>query len=410
MKNKTSYAWVIVAACFILMFSVVGIVINCTSIFLKPVSESLGFSRTSFSLCVTLLTLTLIIGGMTVAKLLSKVNLRLLMTFCGILTAVGYAGYSFSTTIPMFYAFSLVIGLGASGVTIVPCSVMLTNWFVEKRGFAMGIAFTGSGFGGMVFSQVSNWLIQAYGWSQAYLILSVCMALLILPVTLFLVSLSPVHKGMKAYGASDEPGVETKVTGISAKAYIKSKSFLLLSITAFLIGMINLGVQSHIPSHLTDRGLDSTFATSMVTLYMAVLVVGKLILGAVFDETGPTKGMIYSSSVFVLAMVAMIAAKVPVLAICFAVLFGLCNATATVANPYVTSYIVGTREYATIYSVINLFFSVGMAVGTPLSAAIFDSTGTYNPAFGAYAVISLFLIVTVGLAVKTGDGYNKIIE
>lgn len=411
-KSKSSYAWVIVAACFLLMFSTTGIIVNCASIFLTPVTQALGFSRTGFSLCFTLITFSLIIGGPIIAKLLVKINLRLLMTVSGAIVVVGYIGYAFCRTLPMFYFCSVVIGIGANGVTSIPCAVLLTNWFVEKRGFATGIAFTGSGFGGMIFSQLSNWLINTYGWSQAYLVLGICMAVIILPTTLFLVVLTPEQKGTVAYGAGTAQTAQgsVKAVGIRAGAYMKSKSFFALAAATFLIGLINLGVQGHIPAHMMDKGLDSTFATSMVTLYMLVLIGGKMILGAVYDKMGPVKGTAYASVIFAASMLIMINLKTPVMGIAFAVLFGLCNAMATVTNPYITSNIVGTRDYAAIYSIINLTYSIGMAIGSPLSAAIYDAVGTYNYAFGAYAVIAIALIFVVLAAVKSADGYSQMTD
>lgn len=409
-KKKSSYAWVIVAACFLLMFATTGIIINCASIFLTPVTEDLGFTRTGFSLCITLITVSLIVGGPVIAKLLGKVNLRLLMTVSGVITAAGYMGYAFCRSLPMFYVCSLIIGVGANGVATIPCAVMLNNWFVEKKGVATGIAFTGSGFGGMLFSQLSNRLIIQYGWSRAYFILGICMAAIVLPTTLFLVALSPADKGTTAYGAGSAGKAQNAAaaTGISSGKYYKTKSFYMLAFTAFFIGIINLGVQGHIPAHLMDRGLSATFATSMVTLYMVSLIVGKLVLGAVYDKIGPVKGTAYAFIVYMAAMAVMVVLKTQTMGIIFALLFGLCNPMATVSLPYITSSIVGTKNYAAIYSIINLTYSVGMAIGTPLSAAIFDATGTYGYAFMAYIVIALVLIVTTGIAVKSGEGYSKI--
>ncbi|MEG1541123.1 MAG: MFS transporter [Oscillospiraceae bacterium] len=409
MKKNNSHAWIIVIACFIMSFAEIGIVINCSSVFLKPVSEAMGFTRTQFSLCTTILTLAVMVSSLLMGKLIGKVKLKPLMLIGVVLSVGGFVTYSFSTSLPMFYVASALIGLGSGLTAIIPCSVMLTNWFVEKRGLAIGIAFTGSGFGGMIFAPLSNWIITTYGWQTAYLVLGITIAVLTIPVCLFMVCLNPAEKGMTAYGATEttDAAGPQELTGIAPKAFFKTKSFWLLAIVAFLVGLINLGVLGQIPAHLTDNGLSATFATGMVTLYMAVLIVGKILLGAVYDKKGIVFGTLYLTVLFVAAMAALILSKSMVVGIIFACVFGFAHAMTTVTNPLLTANIAGPLHYAEIYAVINLFFNIGMAFGAPISNAIYDAQGKYDLAFVIYAVVSVLLAVGTIVAYKSAKGYNE---
>ena len=53
-KKPVFYGWWIVAGCFLLTFTGIGIAINSIGVFLKPVTESLGFDRGEFSLYFTI--------------------------------------------------------------------------------------------------------------------------------------------------------------------------------------------------------------------------------------------------------------------------------------------------------------------------------------------------------------------
>lgn len=81
-KSNNSYAWWIVFAGFILMFTTLSIGVTCISLFVKPVTEALGFSRSEFSLCFSIASLSMMVAAPFMGKLLIKFNMRLVMSIC----------------------------------------------------------------------------------------------------------------------------------------------------------------------------------------------------------------------------------------------------------------------------------------------------------------------------------------
>jgi MFS family permease len=408
-KKESFYGWWIVFAGFMLMFSCVGIIVNCVSIFFKPVIESLGFSRAEFSLYFTFINLSMMVVAPFMGKILSKYNMRAVVTTCLIIGATAYMAYSRCTALMHFYILSIIVGAALAGLFI-PVSVMCTNWFVEKRGLAMGIAFTGSGIGGMLFNPLTNWLILNYGWQNAYVVLGIILLVTIIPISLFVIRATPAEKGQVAYGAgTDSTGQNTAqaLSGMALKDATKTASFWLLGIGVLLIGLMNMGIQMHIPAFLTDKGYSSTFAANVVALFMGVLVIGKLVLGSIFDKFGSRIGMAYACTVFILAAFVLMGAKTATWVGLFAILFGLANAMATVAAPFITAEIFGAKNYGVIYGVINVFFTLGMSVGMPLSGAIFDARGSYIPAFTLYAVAAVVVAVLLIIAIGRGKDALK---
>ena len=81
----------------------------------------------------------------------------------------------------------------------------------------------------------------------------------------------------------------------------------------------------------------------------------------------------------------------------FLVLFGVGCALTTVAYPILTTALFGNRDYSSIYGIVNVANSVGTAVGSPIAAAIFDSQGSYVPAW--YLAAALLCVDFVVLLV-----------
>lgn len=400
--SKPSYAWWIVFAGFILMASSVGIVVNCTGLFLKPVTDDLGFGRADFSLYFTISTLMNMLAAPFIAKFLTKYNPRMLMAISGLIAGLAYMGFSKCSTLGQFYALAAILGVGVAGISLIPVSIMLTNWFVEKRGLAMGLAFTGSGIGGMVFNPITNWFIINHGWQSAYLFLGSVILLTVIPTILLIVYIDPASKNLQPYG-SDDHSMENStasVEGMTLQEAVKSSSFWFFGLGIFLIGLVNMGVQQHIPAYLTDLGYSATFAANLFALYMAFLVGGKLILGAVFDRYGPTIAMIYGCfAFFVAAGVFLGAGSLPMVYL-FALIMGLGGAIATVPGPYITSILFGQKNYGIIIGVVNIFLVLGMAIGMPLSGVIYDRLQSYNPAWMLYMGIALLIMLFMTVALR----------
>ena len=276
-QKKLNYAWIIVFACFVLMFSSVGIMVSSVSVFLKPVTEALQFTRAQFTLIGTIGGLISLFFAPFAGKILTKMNLRFTMSFGAILAGIGYFSFSRSITLLQFYLSSIPIGISLMLLTVIPCSMMLSNWFEEKRGLAMGIAFTGSGVGAMVYVPLANWLIVEYGFRTAYLVFSIVLLVTLLPITLFIVSRSPADKGLVAYGTKNLNSDSNLVSdvGMTLSQSVKGMSFWIFGLATFMIGLVNSGTQQHIPVFLSDAGYSTTFAATVVSAFMAVTILGK---------------------------------------------------------------------------------------------------------------------------------------
>ncbi|HHV42188.1 MAG TPA: MFS transporter, partial [Clostridiaceae bacterium] len=354
-KGQIYYGWWIVLASFFLMFAGIGILLNCVGVFYSAVLQDLEFSRGAFGFYVTLLALSAMVAFPILGKLMVKYNTQVVIGICILAAGIGFAAYSQCTQLWHFYLVSIIVGAFGAGTSILPASTLLTNWFVEKRGLAMGIAFTGSGIGGMICNPLAQWIIDHYSWQMAYIALGIVFLAVTLPFVIFTIKLHPAMKGMTALGDKDSSTEAPVLIGLSVAEALKSLPFWILAISFLLLELIQLGVQNNVPIFLHDVGHLATFAASVMAAYMGLLVLGKLLLGSVLDKWGPKIGIFFGVTLLVIALFAFMGAGAMPMVILFVVAFAFASPMTTVLPSYMVGDIFGNLDYGAIYGVIQIF-------------------------------------------------------
>ena len=409
MKEKRfTYHWVIVIACFLMMAASIGIVINCFNVFTVELRAEYGWDAGDVQLIGTIVSLAALIGGAVVGKVMARATMRVAMPIYAVATAAGFFLYRFCHSLPAFYLVSLLVGLGMSGVSLIPCGALINNWFSEKKGTATGIAFTGSVAGGMVLVQVTQAVVDSAGWRMGYTVLGVIAAVILIPTSIFLVRETPQEKGLLPLGVkSGDKAASAPLTGISAGKFLKTGSFWLLAASMFIIGFINMGMQNNFSIYMqAELGHSEGFSTNVFTLVMGIQIVGKVVLGAVYDKKGVKFGTAYCTVLFLLAAGCSLKAGGTGLAIAFGAFFGLVCSMTTVTPPYLTMLVVGRRNYSVIYGLLSLFYGVGVAVGPVVAAKVFDGSGSYAPAWIAFMVLALVMAVATVAGVRRSAEYS----
>ncbi|HOD27809.1 MAG TPA: MFS transporter [Syntrophales bacterium] len=404
-ERKIFYGWWIVVGAFFLNFAGIGIVMNTMGVFIKPVTESLGFTRGGFTLYFTIAALSMMVMAPVMGKLLERYNIRLIMTVCTAMMAVSFALFSQCRTLTQFYIVAVFLGIGSAGSHIIPVSMMITNWFIDKRGLAMGIVFAATGVGGMIFNPLANWIILNYSWQAAFLTFGLAIGLASVPTALFIVRARPADKGLLPYGGEAALARQsaTEQGGLTATEAFRTGAFWLLALIILLIAIANMGVLHHIVPYLTDLGFSSTTATTLMSLHMAMLIFGKVLAGSLADRLGLLKSYLLLMVGLMVSITLLYGSHWMWVAVVFNILFGFSIAVRTVLPPLMTARVLGQKHFAVIYGFLNIFTTLGTAVGVPLSGFIYDATKSYSLAFALY--IGLCLITTAaGFAVLTRSG------
>lgn len=395
-----------------MMAATVGITVNTFTIISPAMIADLGITATQVQLISLVSTFANMFAGLFVGKLMAKFGMKMTMTVGTILMCGGFALRGMSSTMLTLCASNFVCGLGMAEISTIPSGVLVNNWFsMEKKGTMSGIAFAGSVVGGIVFVQVANVLMQAYDWRVTHYVLAAVCAVLMLPISLFVVRARPEMMGLRPLGSENSAAAAAAVTGISAKKFRKTASFWLLAFTVFVIGFTNMGIQRNFAICLqNEHGHSEDFAAMVYSAVMFIQIFGKLILGAIYDKKGVKIGTIYNTVLVIATVAFALASNNAPMAVGFGVVFGLLGSMTTVTPPYLTALIVGRRNYAGIFGLVNVFFNVGVAVGAVVAARVFDATGSFNGAWIAFAVLMVIAAFTTVLSTKHAKEYRSMTD
>ena len=402
-KNKIK-CFSIVGYSFVLMFLIQTIVGSLHSLFLVPVTEGLGMERSAFSLMFTIAGFAGVASLPVVTKLLQKYPAKYVISLFILMTGGGFTMFSQATELWHFFAIAVVMGAGNSGCTLMVASLLINNWFEDRKGLALGIGLTGSGFGAALLSPVVTHLLTTYGWRTSYLLCGLTMLAVCVPLTLIFASINPAEKNAQPYrdGSSkkeDKP-VNNEPQGPEMKA-IRTKGFFV----AFLFGMAGWsfaigGIHSHFPAYLTDVGHTAQFVAMVYSVEAVSLVVGKIAAGMIFDAKGSKAGLFFMAGTFALGLVLLLLAKQPALAVLFAVAYGCGISFSSVGIPSLIGGFFGQKSYAEILSVVNMAYILGASFGPFISGLAFDALGSYRIIWMVY--LALFTVSAVILwLVKT---------
>src|SRR5258706_1289652 len=123
--------------------------------------------------------------GFFAGWIIDRFGPRRLMLSGIVMGGIALIGLSVMTSLWQFYIFYLFNALGYMFGGPLPNQVLISRWFDKARGKAMGIAYLGVGFGGMLVPQIARWLNFKFGWHEALMILGVLMIVIAFPVAWF---------------------------------------------------------------------------------------------------------------------------------------------------------------------------------------------------------------------------------
>lgn len=399
--SKTYYGFYIVAACFFVLFMCWGMVLNTFPIFLKPITESMNWGRGAFSVALLMGAIGTAVTAPIAGVLVDRMGARLVMAVGAAVIGIGLLVASRITELWQLYAAFGVIGCGLMTATIIPCSLVISNWFVSRRGLAMSLAFVGTSVGGMVMSPVANWIILNWGWRVAFLLSGVEILVLVVPVVLLVIRTRPQEMGLEPYvGGEGGAGTVDDTWGLTVKEAFSVPAFWQIATLMLVIGLVTMGVGNHCPAYLTDLGHSETSAAFAWSLVMGAMVLGKLCFGPLADRWSPKAAMIVACALFAVSVVILTQAQAYWVVLLFASVYGFACGAPLVINPLLTSGYLGMRNFGAIYGVLNLMSTVGGAVGPVGTGVFFDSQGTYLPVFYFFFAV-MVAMVAVAMTMKS---------
>lgn len=380
-KSKESrfyYGWIVVIASFLMTFMFFGIQYNF-GVFSKPLSDEFGWTRALTSGAFSLYMIVHGFSAILMGTLSDKYDPRITFSVSGFLGGLGMILCSQIVDLWQFYVFfGLLIGVGTGAAFSPPMSIT-AKWFVKRRGLALGIVASGIGFGTLVMSPVANYLISAYGWQTAYIIVGFIAWIVLIPAAL-MIKAGPVENNVLSYAKNRKESGNVNNEWDTSEA-VKTKSLWLVLFSNLLWVLCLQMVMVHVYSHAIDIGAPSMIAASVLSLIGGCSILGRLVIGGASDRIGTKRAWLFCLVCQVAMMFWLTMSESVWMLYLFAPVFGFTYGGIVPLIPAITGEFFGTKNLGAIIGFMGFGPTIGGALGPFLAGYIFDVTGSYYFAF-----------------------------
>lgn len=375
-----------------LVMGVIIVMSSTFSVLLGSISAEFGWSRSTVSLAYSLFSLTSTLALPLIGRLVDQLGARTVIVTCAAAFAVLTFLLRFATGTATFYALFVLIGLISGGTSTLPYFKVLVASFVERRGFALGVANSGTAAGTFLFPLAAQWLNTTTGWRNTYLALGCVVALVTIPIVLGCLRepAGPVDSSAKAR--------PTRGGAFTLTQALKVPAFWIIGIAFFIATTALVGYLIHVVPLLKDRGLSAQTAALAASVFGAAQLLGRLGTGFLLDKVS---GAVVAAGLWIIAAGA------------FGLLWSGLSGTALLACTalaglafggegdvlaYLVSRLFGAGSFGRIYSVLLMINLLGGVAGPYLFGLAFDATGGYHTVLGLAALttaIAAALILSV---------------
>jgi len=328
---------------------------------------------------------------------------RLIMAGAGLL-ALCFVAYSQVSSLAMLYAIHVVIAAVLSLAGLVVSVLLVSRWFVKKRGTAIGLALVGTSLGGVLLPPLGAALIANYGWRTAFLI-EALIPLGLLVLIGILVKDSPSDMGLSPLGADTAPGAPSAaLSGMTYGEALKTRTFWAIALCAMTTFYSILGVQSHLVLHLRGLGFTPAAAAGGLSMMYVAGLVGKFLFGYLADILD--RKMVFVGNVTVMLLGSLCLSSMnPSLFWPFVVLFGFGWGGLYTLLQLLTMDSFGLKAGGKILGTITVLDALGGGLGPWVSGVLFDKTGNYQASFMVVSgLIAVALLIALSLRIPKGAG------
>ena len=399
------YGWAILFAAGSSQFARNAAASLTLAVFMYPIAQDLGWSRTLIAGAASAGGLASSAASPAVGWLIDRYGARVVLTVSILILGLSTMSLAWATVPVAFY---LAYGTGRvifSSPVQIGASVVVSRWFVQRRGRALGLLSASHAAGMTLFPLIAALVIESRGWQDAWFFLGILVWIVALvPVSLLIVQ-QPEDVGLGPDGISLNPAQPSAVAGglpsepvWTLHDAVRTPALWLLAIAAGTVFLIQAGTNIHQGAYFRDQGLSATVAAAAISLNAVFAGVGALLWGWLTERMAVR--YVFASVALLMAVVSglFITVNTNVEAFLFASLFGLSLGGIIVVPSVAFADYFGRRSLGAIRGVTEPFVSLGQAIGAVLAGAIYDATKSYHIAFLTFAALAAVTIVIVLMA------------
>ena len=380
------YGWVVVIAAATVVAIGQGSLFSL-GVFLKPLEESMRWSRSSVSVTALINWMAMGVGSFFWGAISDRLGSRLVTMAGGFLLGLSLVLSSQATALwHLHITFGLGVGF-AAGAFLTPLSATATKWFTTNRGLAVGIVSAGGGAGMLLLAPLTRWVTSLYDWRAAMIVLGDLAWLVVIPVAL-LVKNAPAEMGAVALG-----GAATRQRDFSTREVLRAPQFWAIALTHFACCAAHSGPIFHMVTHAIDQGVAAMVAATVLGVSGLASIGGRIACGLIADRFGAKPTLLVGLALQAVMVFSYLFTRDTLSFYAAAVAFGISYGGVMPLYALVTREYFGQKVMGTAYGAVFLISTLGMGLGSWAGGWIHDALGTYAWLFISSALIGLMAMV-----------------
>ena len=408
------YGWVIVAVVALISFALSADSMPVLGVFMKPITEEFGWSRSLFTGALTLGTLLGGVLAIGIGPMIDRYGSRWILTISIIIVGSALILTSRINVLWQFYLLQIIARMVAMGVIMLSLQVTIPKWFIAKRGRAVAIGQVGLTFGNVVTPLYAQLLVRVADWRAAAATAGAVMLVLsILPTAIFL-RRRPEDMGLLPDGASPEsdinrqhvssatPQFPRSEVSLSVRQVVRLPSFYLLVLSFGLVMIAAPGTYLHLIPYLTDQDLSPGIAVTVMAVAAGSAALGSIGFGFLAERYSTRLLMSMDMVLMAGGFVFLLAADSPTLALLWGLYMGLVQGGIFTMQQVVLADYYGRETLGAVRGIVWPVQTTANAFGPLASALAYDINGSYSVIFGVFGFLSLLAALCVFLATPPG--------
>lgn len=406
-KGRLFYGWVVLAVASIANTIAFGAGSVSLAVFIRPMTESLGWSRTALLWGVTFTNFANLAVSPIVGPIVDKYGARPVMLFGAMVAGVAYMALGGISELWQFYIlYVIATSLGIAEIGSLVTTTAVSKWFMRMRGRALGIVTAANSVGAAIVVPIVAYLITTIGWRGAWMALGLALIAIVLPPVFLFMRNTPESMGLRPDGdAPDDAPAESQRSRGSGETYqwtakqaLRTRTLWFVVLSSDLSGLAFSGMLFHMVPAFTDAGMTLQEAGLAYSVYSMGAVVSKLLWGFLGERLPVRFGLATNYAARACALLFLLMTSGPAGAWAFAGLAGVFSTGSAPLSAQLWADYYGRSFVGSIRGITAPFSLATNMLGPLLAAFMYDQMGSYRVSFWLFIVTLLAGAVLISWA------------
>lgn len=394
--------WGVVLASLLFIFVTNGLTIGGIQAFDPHLLAALSIERAPLKLGDAIQLGTAAIFTLLTGWAADRIGVRPVMTVGVLLLSASFYGLAHVETVGGLYALRFVMGLGLAGAGLAVCVVIVSRWFISRRGLALGLMLAGTSLGSGILPIVFTRVIEAHDWRQAAAYGAIA-PLLLLPIIWLAMKEWPARIGLAPYGGAGAHAASLAGPELAYRDIIARREFWLIGASAFATFYSILAVSNNLFLHSQDLGFAPEESAALFLPLFIMGLIGKVVSGLLSDTFGRKRVWILSL-VLMLAGAFLLVTLQKSLVLPAMALFGFGWGGNYSLLQAIAADAFGSRSLGRVMGALTVLDAGGGALGPWVTSLLYDRYGSYTPGFTLVCgLIVVSMLLALALRIRSPE-------